>query len=68
MLNRYGITVDLQAEDERYPLLVLTGEFGTAGYTLNKNTGALHPVCICHSYSPSECVCAYDKISLDNIK
>lgn len=53
----YGVTYYLTAEDERYPTLILQGGFGTTGYALDKNTGGLRRICICHAHSWSECGC-----------
>lgn len=48
----------IHAEDPRYPTLILdSSEFGTAGYELNRHTGELRRVCICHAYGENECVC-----------
>lgn len=57
MQEKYGITYYLTAEDERYPILVLQGEFGSVGYSLDKDTGELSRVCICAAYESSECAC-----------
>ena len=57
MAKDYGITYYLSAEDERYPTLVLQGEFGSVGYSLDKDTGELERVCLCHARSSFECSC-----------
>jgi hypothetical protein len=57
MAKKYGITYDLTAEDERYPILVLQGAFGSVGYSLNTDTGELRRICLCAAHSSSECVC-----------
>lgn len=57
MAEDFGITYYLTAEDERYPTLVLQGEFGSVGYSLNKCTGELERVCICFAHSSTECCC-----------
>ena len=57
MAEEYGITYYLAAEDERYPTLVLQGDFGSAGYSLDKNTGELRRICLCASHDSSECCC-----------
>lgn len=46
-------------EDARYPTLVVEGPFGTRGYDVDRETGDLRSVCICHAYYPGECVCGY---------
>lgn len=51
-------------EDPRYPILVIQGSFGSAGYALNPNTLSLRRVCICSAISSSECVCGYDEDNL----
>lgn len=51
------VSCRLQAEDPRYPLLVLEGAFGIRGYSLNIHTGDLHRVCVCAAHSAGECVC-----------
>jgi hypothetical protein len=56
--EKLGISIDLVAEDERYPTLVISSdEFNTTGYSLNVSTGELTRVCICAAYEPSECCC-----------
>jgi len=57
MAEDYGITYYLTAEDKRYPTLVLQGDFGSVGYTLNKKTGELRRICLCAAYSEHECCC-----------
>lgn len=57
MIERYGIGIDLCADDERYPTLVLEGPFGKIGYSLNKESGELDRICICFAHSSSECMC-----------
>ena len=66
MAKDYGITYYLSAEDSRYPTLVLEGpSFGAVGYSLNKLTGELRRVCLCHAHSNSECVCgAWDGMTI----
>lgn len=63
MAEDYGITYYLSADDARYPILVLQGPaFGVAGYSLNKLTGELRRICVCHAHCDSECVCgAWEK-------
>ena len=51
------VEAHISAEDERYPTLVLDGPWGTHGYALNRITGDLRRVCLCHAYSENECVC-----------
>ena len=56
--DKLGISIELVAEDERYPTLVISSDdFKTIGYSLNISTGELTRVCICHAYKPSECCC-----------
>jgi len=55
--SEYGITYYITAEDPRYPILVLQGEFGSVGYSLNKETGHLHRICLCHAHNDNECCC-----------
>jgi hypothetical protein len=55
--NDYDITYYLTAEDERYPTFVLEGEFGIVGYSLNRDTGELRRVCLCHAHDVNECLC-----------
>lgn len=55
MAKDYGITYYLAAEDERYPTLVLQGEFGSVGYALDTSTGELRRICLCAAYGPSDC-------------
>jgi hypothetical protein len=57
MAEDYGITYYLSAEDERYPILVLQGDFGSVGYSLDKETGVLRRICLCAAHNSSECVC-----------
>jgi hypothetical protein len=58
MINEIGLTVYLSYEDERYPTLVIQSDnFGTVGYSLNKNTGELSRVCICNAHATNECIC-----------
>ena len=58
LCDKLGISIELVAEDERYPTLVISSEdFKTIGYSMNISTGELTRVCICHAYEPSECVC-----------
>jgi len=57
MAEEYGLTYYLSADDERYPTLVLQGDFGSVGYSVDKHTGHLTRVCICAAYSDSECCC-----------
>ena len=57
MIEDHGITYYLTAGDQHYPTLVLQGDFGSVGYSLNKETGELRRVCICAAYGPSECCC-----------
>ena len=57
MATEYGITYYLTAEDERYPILVLQGDFGSVGYSLNTSNGELERVCLCAAHSSSECTC-----------
>lgn len=54
-------------EDSRYPMLVLSGDFGTHGYLVDSSTGALQRVCICNAKEDSECVCGYDNSADDNL-
>jgi hypothetical protein len=57
----YGVTYYLTADDERYPTLVLKGDFGIVGYDLNKETGEIKRICVCAAYSSNECCCgAFD--------
>ena len=53
------MTVDVEviAEDERYPILVVYGETWMRGYAIDLSTGELRRICICHARSSSECVC-----------
>lgn len=44
-------------EDGQYPLLVIHGPFGHAGYWIDKATGDLRRVCICAAHCPSDCIC-----------
>ena len=56
-------SVRIEAEDTRYPMVVITGPFGTVGYTLSLRDGSLDRVCICHAYNSSECLCgAWDAL------
>jgi hypothetical protein len=57
MAEDYGITYYLTAEDERYPTLVLQGDFGSTGYALDLDTGELRRICLCAAHGPSECCC-----------
>ncbi len=41
---KHGLTVDLTAENEHQPTLVIQGEFGTARYAVNKVTGEIRRV------------------------
>ena len=66
MAEDYGITYYLSAGDERYPILVLQGDFGSVGYSLDKDTGVLRRICLCAAHSSSECMCgAWDTDNLD---
>ena len=48
----------LSYENDNYPTLVLQGGyFGTVGYSLDLNTGALSRVCVCGAKEASECAC-----------
>lgn len=52
------ISATIQAEDPRYPLLILESEeFGTVGYWLDISSGVLTRCCICDARSVGECVC-----------
>ena len=57
MAEDFGVTYYLSAEDERYPTLVLQGDFGSVGYSLDKSTGELSRVCLCFAHSSNECAC-----------
>ena len=62
MPDAYGITYYLTAEDERYPTLVIQGDFGVRGYDLDVSTGELQRVCVCAARSSHECCCgAWDE-------
>jgi len=54
------IEVYIAAEDPRYPTLVMRCDEWTKGYSVNKNTGELTPVCLCHARYSGECACDYD--------
>lgn len=41
----------------KYPTLVLQGEFGSAGYNVDPETGDLKRTCICYARSDNECIC-----------
>jgi hypothetical protein len=64
MVNLFeDISVDIVAEDPRYPILTVQGKFGTVGYALNKDTGELERVCICGARGYGDCCCGvYDHI------
>lgn len=47
-------------EDPRYQTLILTGVFGTVGYSIDINSGDLQRVCVCAARYSSECCCGYD--------
>ena len=58
----YGVTATIGGEDARYPLLVIQGDFGSRGYSVNTDTGELSRVCICHAWNADECCCgAWDE-------
>ena len=57
MSTDFGVEYYLAAEDERYPTLVLRGDFGCVGYKLNLDDGDLRRVCLCAAHGPSECCC-----------
>lgn len=62
MDEKFGITYYITAEDERYPTLVLQGDFGSVGYDLDKDTGELTRICICYAHNSNECTCwAWDQ-------
>lgn len=41
------------------PTLILQGDFGSAGYNVNKITGFLTRICICYARNSVECACGY---------
>jgi hypothetical protein len=62
MAEHEGIEYRLTSGDPRYPILVLNGEFGVVGYSLNRDTGDLERVCVCAAWSKNECICgAWDE-------
>jgi hypothetical protein len=66
MAEDFGITYYLSADDARYPKLVLQGDFGSVGYSLDTRTGVLRRICLCAAHSSSECMCgAWDTDDLD---
>lgn len=62
MSEEYDVNVYLAGEDRRYPILVIQGDFGSRGYSVNTTDGGLSRVCICCAYEASECCCgAWDE-------
>jgi hypothetical protein len=60
LFAKLGISINLIADDERCPTLVLSSDnFDTVGYSLNVNTGTLSRICLCDAREASECVCGY---------
>ena len=62
----FDVNVYLTGEDARYPTLVIQGEFGSRGYSVNNTTGELSRVCICHAYNANECCCGAWDIEVYN--
>lgn len=54
-----SLTCHISADDPRYPTLVIQGDFGSAGYTIDPATGELERCCICSAHSAGECCCGY---------
>lgn len=52
----FGIEVRVDFEDDRYPMLVLSGEHFTTGYYIDTDNGDLHRTCICFAHSSHECI------------
>ena len=48
------------AEDKRYPILVTRNSSFLRGYNIDKSTGKLTPICICHAKYRGECCCDYE--------
>lgn len=64
----HTVSAYIAGEDPRYPTLVIQGDFGSRGYSVNPVTGDLSRVCLCHAYDESECCCGawYDSENNDD--
>lgn len=46
--------------NKKFPTLVVRGDFGISGYSVDASTGKLTSVCICAAHSDNECCCNYN--------
>lgn len=58
-IEDYGVTMNLIAEDERYPMLLIQADSAqsTIGYWVDTSTGELTRFCTCAANGVSECLC-----------